>query len=205
MAKFLIGKKLEMTQKYRVDGTVVPVTKIFANPCTITQVKIKLRDGYSAIQIGTGTAKHLSKSLAGHFHGASFRFVKEFRIDQSQEKDFRVGDVITVSVFQTGDKIKLTGISKGRGFQGVVKRHDFAGSPKTRGHKDQLRMPGSSGAGGIQHVLKGKKMPGRMGSDQVTISNLEVVEIDSQNNFLYIKGAVPGARNSVVWMSGEGS
>lgn len=193
-----------MTQKYREDGAMVPVTKISAEPCIVTQVKMKEKDGYSALQIGGGKRKHFSKPLKGHLKDINVQNIKEFRIDEGEEKNFQVGDVISVSIFSAGDRIKLTGISKGKGFQGVVKRHHFAGSPKTRGHKDQLRMPGSSGAGGVQHVLKGKRMPGRMGQDQVTLSNIEVVEVDPAKNEIYVKGAVPGARNSLVWIRSSG-
>lgn len=201
--KFIIGKKIEMTQKFRPDGTVVPVTKIFAEPCTVTQVKTKDADGYSAVQIGCGKAKTLNKPMQGHLKDFKVRYLKEFRVDEENIGKFQRGNVIAVSAFIPGDRVKLTGVSKGRGFQGVVKRHKFAGSPKTHGHKDQLRMPGSSGAGGVQHVMKGKRMPGRMGQDQVTISNIEVVEVVPEKNELYVKGAVPGARNSLVWIAGN--
>lgn len=193
-----------MTQKFRPDGTVVPVTKIYAEPCIVTQVKTHLRDGYSAVQIGTGKARRVSKPLSGHLQGKLLKNLTEFRIEEDKEGNFTPGDVISASVFSAGDTVSLTGVSKGKGFQGVVKRHHFAGSPKTHGHKDQLRMPGSSGAGGVQHVFRGKRMPGRMGQERVTITNLEIIEVEPQKNFIYIKGAVPGARNSLVWMECEG-
>ncbi len=206
MAKFILGKKIEMTQKYRADGTVIPVTKILAEPCIVTQVKkhVKDKDKALALQIGAFTRKHINKPMKGHLKEINARFLKEFPITADEEGKYNIGDVIRASIFVPGDKVKVTGVSKGRGFQGVVKRHHFAGSPKTHGHKDQLRMPGSIGAGGVQHVLKGKRMGGRMGQDQVTVTNLEIIEIDLGNNFIYVKGAVPGSRNSLVWIRGEG-
>lgn len=192
-----------MTQKYRADGTVIPVTKIHVDPCVVVQVKTAAKDGYSAVQVGTGKKKSLHKAQAGHMQGMDFGsgFLQEFRVSEEDEKNFKKGDIISTSVFIPGEKVRLTGISKGRGFQGVVKRHRFHGSPKSRGHKDQLRMPGASGAGGYQHVLRGKKMPGRMGGKQVTFRNVEIIEIDNTQSDMYIKGAVPGARNSRVWIS----
>ena len=204
MAKFIIGKKMEMTQKFKPDGIRVPVTRVQVEPCAVVQVKTKQRDGYSAVQIGFGSRRHINKPLQGHLAGLKSRHLKEFIITPDQEGNFSKGDSILVSSFIPGDIIKVTGWSKGRGFQGVVKRHDFRGSPKTHGHKDQLRMPGSSGAGGKQHVLKGKKMPGHMGDEQVTVTNLTVVEVDEKNNSLFVKGAVPGARNSLLYLVGAG-
>ena len=204
MARFILGKKREMTQKYRQDGTVVPVTKIFVEPCIVTQIKTMAKEGYNAIQVASGRKKHLSKSLQGHLKGINARTIHEFRIDEADGGKFQRGDILSPASFMAGDKVKVTGLSKGKGFQGVVKRHKFAGSPKTHGHKDQLRMPGSSGAGGVQHVFKGKRMAGRMGQDQVTVTNLEVIEVDAQNNCIFIKGAVPGSRNSIVWLRGDG-
>jgi len=203
MAKFILGKKLHMTQKFLVDGTVVPVTVVEVGPCTLTQVKNMENDGYQAVQIGFGFKKKLSKPLAGHFKGLdNFRHVREFRVDSSDS--FERGKVIDVSSFQVGDDLDVCSISKGKGFQGVVRRHGFHGSPATHGHKDQLRMPGSIGAGGVQHVFKGTRMGGRMGGDRVTVKNLEIIEVDLANNLLYIKGAVPGARNSLIMFKADG-
>ncbi len=189
-----------MTQKFREDGSVVPMTAISAGPVTVTQVKGD-KDGYSAVQVGYGHKKALSKSVTGHLKNlTNFRWLKEFRLSEPVER----GQQIDVSTFNVGDVIEVTGWSKGKGFQGVVKRHGFHGSPKTHGHKDQLRMPGSIGAGEPQHVFKGKRMAGRMGNDQVTLKKLEVMEVDTENNILYVKGAIPGARNGLVMISGEG-
>ena len=183
--KFILGKKIEMTQKYREDGKVIPVTKIFVEPCVITQVKTQEHEGYSAVQVGAFKRKHFNKPLAGHLKDINAGFIKEFRIMPQEEKNFQVGDLIRPEVFSTGEIIQVTGTSKGKGFQGVVKRWGFSGQPSTHGHKDQARMPGSSGAGGPQHVFKGKKMGGRMGGDQITIKNLEIIEVDPKNSIVY--------------------
>lgn len=198
--KFILGTKLNMSQKFQEDGTVVPMTAIAAGPITVTQVKGE-RDGYTAIQVGYGKKKHLSKSVMGHLKNlGSFRWLKEFRTNDAVE----VGQQIDVTTFNVGDVIEVTGSSKGKGFQGVVKRHGFHGSPKTHGHKDQLRMPGSIGAGEPQHVFKGTRMAGRMGDEQVTVKNLKIVDIDTEKNILYVSGAVPGARNGLIIVAGEG-
>ncbi len=203
MAKFILGKKLHMTQRFLADVTWVPVTVVEAGPCAVTQVKNENNDGYKAVQIGFGSKRMLNKPLAGHLKGLeNFRHVREFRVDQ--DGAFDRGKVIDVSSFQNGDYLDVTAISKGKGFQGVVRRHGFHGSPATHGHKDQLRMPGSIGAGGVQHVFKGTRMGGRMGGDQITIKNLEVVEVDLEKNLLYIKGAVPGSRNSLLMIKADG-
>ncbi|MBU4332683.1 50S ribosomal protein L3 [Patescibacteria group bacterium] len=210
--KFILGKKLEMSQIFADDGTVIPVTKIQAGPCTVTQVKIQEKDGYKAIQVGFGEKKRLNKPLGGHLKGLSnSRHLVEFRGDTNKtnetnktNSDLKRGDVITVGVFEPGDKVKVTGVSKGKGFQGVVKRHGFHGSPASHGHKDQLRMPGSIGATDPARVFPGMRMPGRMGGEQVTVTNLEIVKIDKDKNLLYIKGAVPGARNRLLEISGAG-
>jgi len=205
--KFIVGKKIEMTQIYREDGTVIPVTAVLAMPNVITQVKsVSSKDGYDAVQVGFGVAKKTGKALSGHLKGLiPVKAVKEFKVKKEDTESLKRGDTITVAVFAEGDEVKVSGTSKGKGFQGVVKRHGFHGSPKTHGHKDQLRMPGSIGAGGVQRVFKGKKMAGQMGNEQVTISGLKVISIDEVNNILYIKGAVPGARNGLVYICGEGA
>lgn len=194
--KFILGKKLEMSQVYRDDGTVVPVTLVQAGPCVVTQIKMADQDGYSAVQVGFLPAKRLTKPLAGHLKDLpKLRHLVEFRLPS--ETELKRGDTIEASSFVPGDVIQVSGTSKGRGFQGVVKRHGFSGSPASHGHKDQQRMPGSSGPGGVQHVLKGTRKPGQMGNDRVTVKNLQVVEI-RDGGILAIKGAVPGARNTLV-------
>ncbi len=209
--KFIIGKKLDMTQVWR-DEKVVAVTKIQAGLCPIVQVKIKDKDGYNAVQLGFGEKKekNIRKPQKGHLEKLkinneklkiNLRYLREFK---TGDKDLKVGDVIDVSTFAVGDIIDAIGISKGRGFQGVVKRHHFKGHYKTHGTKDQVRMPGSIGATGPAHVFKGTRMPGRMGGDRVTVKNLEIIEVDKDSNMLLVKGAVPGARNGLVLIQGEG-
>jgi large subunit ribosomal protein L3 len=202
MAKFILGKKLEMTQKFLVDGRVIPVTVVKAGPCTVVQVKGD-KDGYSAVQIGFEQKKKANKPMAGHLKGLSnFRVLREFRV--AKIEDFARGKVFDVTSFQAGDHLTVTATSKGKGFQGVVKRHGFHGSPASHGHKDQLRMPGSIGATDPARVFKGTRMAGHMGVDTVTVKNLELIEVDPKNNLLFIKGAVPGARNSLVKIVTDG-
>ncbi len=211
--KFIIGKKLDMTQVWSGDK-IVPVTRIQAGPCRVVQIKSAAKDGYEAVQIGFGEKKekNIEKPQQGHLKtaGVKSRYLREFCFSQmaaNQETNghkLKIGDAIDVSTFTAGDKVKVSGISKGRGFQGVVKRHHFHGQDKTHGTKDQLRMPGSVGATGPAHIFKGVRMPGRMGGDKVTVANLEIVEVDKENNILSIKGAVPGARNSLVLIQGPG-
>ncbi len=220
--KFIIGKKLDMTQVWQGEKQV-GVTKVQAGPCVVAQVKTKDKDGYEAVQIGFGERKeknikkpqlgHLAKlgasaqgavpaSGRGQAAGRNLRYLREFKCSGASE--LNIGDVIDVSTFDSGDNIQVTGVSKGKGFQGVVKRHGFHGQDKTHGTKDQLRMSGSVGSTGPAHVFKGVRMPGRMGGEQVTTKNLEVIEVDKENNILLIKGAVPGARNGLVLIQGEG-
>jgi large subunit ribosomal protein L3 len=194
--KFILAKKIEMSQIFRPNGTVVPVTLLQAGPCVITQVKTVDTDGYQSVQVGFMTAKRLSKPMEGHLKDLpKLRDLREFRLEG--DVSFKRGDAIEASTFAPGDIIDVTGTSKGKGFQGVVKRHHFSGGPKSHGHKDQERMPGSSGAGGLQHVIKGVRKPGRMGGDVVTVQNLEVIEI-RDGGVIAVKGAVPGPRNAVV-------
>lgn len=193
--KFIIGRKLNMTQIFRPDGSVVPVTRIQAGPLMVTQVKNE--DGKQvAVQVGfDATAKNLSHSVKGHLNGLPmFRVLKEFRTQQAVNR----GDTITVETFTLGEHVDAVGTSKGKGFAGVVKRHHFRGGPASHGHKDNSRAPGSIGAGGVQRVFKGMRMAGHMGDERVTVKNLEIVGIDAEKNELLVKGAVPGARNSVI-------
>ncbi|PIT93724.1 50S ribosomal protein L3 [Candidatus Falkowbacteria bacterium CG10_big_fil_rev_8_21_14_0_10_43_11] len=207
--KFILGKKLEMTQLFQDDGTVVPVTKIQAGPCVVTQVKNAGKDGYAAVQFGYGAkrAKNINKSLRGHADGlGNFQYLREMRVkDENKEKvELKRGQIIDVSSFILGDVVDAIGASKGLGFQGVVKRHHFHGSPGSHGHKDQLRHSGSVGAKGPAHVFKGTRMGGHMGDERVTMKNLSIAKVDADNNILYVRGAVPGARNGLVIIKGEG-
>lgn len=200
--KQIIAKKLDMSQIFREDGTVVPVTLLQAGPCVVTQVRTAEKDGYDAVQLGFGEGKKQAKPQQGHLKasGAKSRVLKEFRTEGAT--DLKVGDAIEVSQFSPGEFVHISGVSKGKGFQGVVKRHGFKGSPATHGHKDQHRMPGSIGSGGVARVFKGTRMGGRMGGENVTVKNLEVVQVDAAKGTMAVKGAVPGARGSVVIITG---
>jgi len=203
--KAILGKKLNMTQIWNAEGKVVPVTVIEAGPCTVTQVKSAEKDGYAAVQLGFGNKKKITKPLQGHLKNLPrLRWFREVRCQVSgvSGSEVKRGDAVDVSIFAPGDIVKVSGTSKGKGFQGVVKRHGFHGSPATHGHKDQLRMPGSIGSGGVQKVFKGTRMAGRMGGERATVSNLEVVAVDKEKNQLMIKGAVPGARGGLVVITG---
>lgn len=193
--KFILGRKLQMSQVFRPDGTVVPVTLVEAGPCVVTQVKTSEVDGYTAVQLGFEEKKNLPKPQVNHLKDLKpCGVLCEFRMDSID--GFSRGDIIESKAFATGDVISVSGVSKGKGFQGVVKRHGFHGQKTTHGHKDQERCSGSIGAGGIQRVFKGMRMAGRMGTDRVTVKNLEVVEV--RDGILAIKGAVPGSRNSLL-------
>lgn len=195
--KFILGKKMEMSQRFREDGTVIPVTLITAGPCKVTQVKTKEKDGHNAVQIGFDIVKKINKAEAGHLKGLeNFRHLVELGVDKPEE--YQRGQEIKISIFKPGDKVQVVGTSKGKGFAGVVKRHHFHGHPPTHGHKDALRMPGSIGAGGVQRVFKGLRMAGRMGGERITIKNLEVIEVDETKNLVALKGAVPGKRGGLV-------
>ncbi|MFH1255619.1 MAG: 50S ribosomal protein L3 [bacterium] len=202
--KFIIGKKIEMTQIWQGEK-VIAATKVQAGPCAVTQVKSEKKDGYEAVQIGfeEKNKKNIKKPQIGHLKKSkmNLRHLREFRCET---KNLKIGDVITANTFEIGDVVKAEGISKGKGFQGGVKRHHFHGHNATHGTKDQERTGGSIGAGGPQHVFKGLRMPGRMGNAQATVSNLKIVKIDEENNILYIGGAVPGARNGLILISGKG-
>ncbi|PWB38429.1 MAG: 50S ribosomal protein L3 [Parcubacteria group bacterium] len=202
MAKFILGKKLNMTQKFLPDGRVMPVTVVEAGPCTVVQVKGE-KDGYQAVQIGFGKRRQVSKPLAGHLKGlANFRYLREFNIDDKNKLER--GQAFDVTSFRPGDILTVTGVSKGKGFQGVVKRHGFHGHPPTHGHKDQERMPGSIGSTEPQRVFKGTRMAGHMGVDTITVRNLELIDIEPEKNLLYIKGAVPGSRQALLEIVSEG-
>ena len=198
MTEGIIGKKLGMTQVFQEDGKVEAITAIEAGPCTVVQVKTEAKDGYQAVQLGFGEAKRLKSPQRGHLKvTGEFRYLREFRIDETKEVE--VGQKIDVSQFQSGDLVDVTGVSKGKGFAGVVKRHHFAGGPKTHGQSDRHRAPGSIGAGTSPgRVLKGQRMPGQMGNQQATVRNLEVFKADPARNLLLIKGAVPGGRNGLL-------
>ncbi len=194
----ILGKKLGMGQVFSEDGQVIPVTAIQAGPCVVTQVKTKENDGYNAVQLGFGEAKHLNKPMKGHLKNlGAFKYLREVRVEDTS--DIKPGSVVDVGIFQPGELVKVTGTSKGKGFAGVVKRHGFAGGPKSHGQSDRHRAPGSIGAGTDPgRVIKGLRMAGHMGNRRVTVRNLEVVKVDPEANLLLVKGAVPGARNALL-------
>jgi large subunit ribosomal protein L3 len=200
--KCLLGKKLYMTQIFSKDGIAVPVTVVQAGPCYITHIKSNDKNKYSAVQIGFSEirANRITKPQAGHLKavGKNLRFLREFRIPTDLEKEYKIGEAISVETFTEGEKVCVTTKSKGKGFQGVVRRHGFSGSPATHGHKDQLRMPGSIGATDPQRVFKGKRMGGQMGNRQVTVKNLTIAKIEIEKGLLYLMGAVPGARGALL-------
>ena len=198
MIKGMIGKKLGMTQLFRQDGRAEAVTAVAAGPCTVVQLKTDDKDGYNAAQLGFGEAKKIKSPQKGHMkETGSFRYMKEFRLDDT--KGVKVGDNIDVSMFEAGDLVDITGISRGKGFAGVVKRYNFAGGPKTHGQSDRHRAGGSIGASASpSRVLKGTRMPGRMGNDRVTARKLEVIQADKEKNLLLVKGAVPGGVNGIL-------
>lgn len=197
--KFILGTKVNMTQVFSDNGEVVPVTVVSAMPLTVTRIFEKEKDGYGAVQVGFGKQKEsrINKPLKGIMRGANFRLMKEFRL-KNDTAEVKQGDVIDVGVFNPGDLVKVSSVSKGKGFQGVVKRHGFAGGPRTHGQKHSEREPGSIGGGLRTHVPKGMRMAGRMGGDKITQKNLKVVSIDKDNNLILIKGAIAGRRGSLV-------
>ncbi|MBQ3275362.1 50S ribosomal protein L3 [Candidatus Saccharibacteria bacterium] len=201
----ILGTKIGMTQIIGEDGIVTPVTIIEAGPATVTQIKTVETDGYNAVQLGFGKGKNLSKSVSGHVKKAGEninpKVLKEFRRDDLGE--LKLGDVITVEAFNLGDKVSVTGISKGKGYAGTVKRWNFQESRNTHGFKGDIRKVGSIGSMYPQKVFKGKRMPGRMGHDQVTVKNLVVAYIDKENNLLGLKGAVPGPKKGTVTIEGK--
>ena len=198
----ILGLKVGMTQIFDNDGLVVPVTVIKAGPCYVTQIKTKEKDGYNAVQLAFYDAKEkrVTKPLKGHFEKAGVspkRFLVEF--DFGEDHGLKVGDELKVDILKEGTQVKVSGTSKGKGFQGVVKRHHFNGGPKTHGQSDRWRAPGSLGQSSYpSRVFKGLRMAGRMGGKRSTLKNVKAVKVDAENNLLFLKGAVPGARNSLV-------
>lgn len=200
----IIGRKLGMTQIFDESGAVVPVTVIEAGPCPVVQVRTEDKDGYAAVQLGFGAQKDSRAPRAEKGHAAKAgleaapRVLKEFRFDDAPA----VGENVTVDGFERGIRVKVTGVTKGRGFQGVMKRHGFGGGRASHGATRVHRAPGSIGAGtNPSRVIKGKKMPGHMGHAQQTVRNLLVAKVDAERNLLYVRGAVPGPVNGVVFVT----
>ncbi len=200
----IIGKKIGMTQVFTKDGALIPVTVIEAGPCAVVQKKINEKDGYSALKLGFAGVKSelLNKPDQGQFKnldGKAFTVLKEFRVEESDEHN--VGDQLTIDIFELGEKVIVTGVTKGKGFAGVIKRWGFARGPKTHGSKHH-RAPGSTGMCAYpSKVLKGKKMPGHMGTDRMTFKNIEIIDKRSQDNLLLVKGNIPGAKNGIITVS----
>lgn len=205
MAKGILGKKIGMTQIFTADGKVVPVTVVEASPNVVAQVKSVESDGYNAVQIGVGIVKDkkVTKPLKGHFAKANVKpvkFIRELRLQSVPEQ--KVGDTVSVDIFAAGEVVDVTGTSKGKGFAGTIKRHNFARGPMKHGSKSH-REPGSMGpriSGGGGKVFKGKKLPGRMGGERVTVQCLTVARVDAERNLILIKGAIPGPKNGLVFI-----
>lgn len=203
--KFILGTKEKMTQIFTDKGRAVVVTAVKAGPMVVTQIKNKEKDGYTAVQVGFGVKKetNINKAQKGHFKNlGNFRHVKEFR--NTADDSIKTGDVIDASVFSEGDTVAVSGISKGKGFQGVVKRHGFKGGPRSHGQKHSEREAGSIGGGGRAggRVAKGMRMPGRMGSDRITVQKLKIVGVDKDNGLLLVSGAVPGRKGTLLEIRG---
>jgi large subunit ribosomal protein L3 len=204
MVQGIIGKKLGMGQIFADDGKVEALTAIEAGPCVVTQVKTRDKEGYNAAQLGFGESKRLNSPQKGHLKKlGQFKHLQEFRL--ADTGDIKIGDKIDVSLFKEGDLVNITGVSKGKGFAGVVKRHHFAGGPKTHGQSDRHRAPGSIGSTTSPgRVLKGMRMAGHMGNSRVTVRHLQVYKTDPERNLLLIRGAVPGAKNGLLLIKKAG-
>jgi large subunit ribosomal protein L3 len=201
--KYILGNKIGMSQMFDKNGKLTPVTLIMVGPCYILQKKNKEKDGYEALQIGYKKIEKKSK-IGKSMKGKEYKFIKEYRMskDHAEEDKLNVGDEINSSIFQEGQVVKVSGKSKGKGFQGGVKRHGMRGITSTHGQKHQKRTIGSTGTRFPQHVIKGRHMPGRMGFEKVTVKNLKIMKVDKENNLLIIKGAVPGTKRTLLEIRG---
>lgn len=197
--KFILGQKIGMSQVFDKDGKLIPVTLVLAGPCYILQKKNKEKDGYEALQMGFKKIEKKNK-MKKSMKGKEYRYIKEERIDEKGL--LKVGDEINISIFEEGDFVKVSGMSKGKGFQGGVKRHGFSGRNATHGVKHEHRTIGSTGSRFPQHVIKGRKMPGRMGYERVSVKNLKIMKIDKEDNLLAVKGAVPGVKGALLEIRG---
>jgi len=201
MAEGILGEKIGMTRVFTEKGESIPVTVIVAGPCRVIQKKDVEKDGYNAVQLGFKTIKKnkASKPALGHYENAKaepLKYLREFKVDEL--KNYELGQEVKVDIFKQGEKVTVIGISKGKGFAGGIKRHNFSGGPKTHGQKEYFRSVGSVGATDAARVFKGKKLPGHMGTERVNVKNLEVVKVDAERNLLLVKGAVPGARGEML-------
>ncbi len=184
-----------MSQTFDENGNIIPVTLVSAEPLTVIRIKTGESDGYRAIQVGSGSKKNIKKPQKNL---GTFRYIKEFRLNDRDETSLKTGDKINISIFKEGDNVTVSGITKSKGFQGVVKRHGFHGGPRTHGQKHSERGPGSIGATWPQRVIKGTRMAGRMGGDRVTVKKLKIIKIDMEKNELWISGALPGRRGTLL-------
>jgi len=197
--KFILGKKIEMSQIFDEKGNVVPITLVEAGPCFVSQIKTEEKDGYNSFQVGfIAKSKHIKKSEKGK----EFKFIREFRNNKSEKENYELGQKIDLSAFKDGQEVNISGISKGRGFAGAVKKWHFAGRPSTHGTKHQERTIGSVGCRFPQRVVKGKRMPGRLGYDRVTCKNCKIAKLDIENNILAVRGSVPGRKGTLLEIRG---
>lgn len=197
MTKFILGKKLGMARVFEKSGKSVPVTVLEAGPCVISQIKTEAKDGYNAVQIGFGKAKKISKPKAGLLKGLGMvKYLREFAT--KDVASYKVGDKIDVSIFAEGDMVKASGVTKAKGFAGGMKRHGFSGGPASHGQKHSARERGSVGPRFPEHVVKGVRMPGRMGGVRSTVINLPVLSIDKENNLIALKGAISGNKGALI-------
>jgi large subunit ribosomal protein L3 len=208
--KFILGLKIGMSQIFDKEGNQTSVTIVDSGPCKVLQIKTKEKDGYEAVQIGFKELK--SKKIKKTNKQKPFKYLKEFSVLGKQKTkgekkenvpEYNVGQEFNVSIFEEGDKVKISGFSKGKGFAGGVKKWGFAGRPTTRGTKHEIRAIGSIGSSTPSRVVKGRKMPGRMGSERITVKNLEIIKVDPKNNLLFLKGAVPGRRGTLLEIRGR--
>jgi len=205
MVKSILGRKLRMTQMFTKDGKQIPLTAIAVGPCPIVQIKTPAKDGYAALQIGYGEAKaqNLTRPMAGHFANAGvkpLRVLREIRVESAE--GFTVGQTLDGTFFQEGDRVDVTGVSKGRGFQGGIRRHNWRGGRMSHGSMFHRAIGSNSPGSGQSRLFKGKTLPGHMGHERVTLQNLEIVKVDTQNHILYVRGGVPGPDGGLVFVKG---
>jgi len=207
MVAGILGEKLGMTRIFAKNGESIPVTVILAGPCQVIQKKTIEKDGYNAVQLGFKEVKEkkISKPIVKHLNKYKvkpIKHIREFKIDNSNK--YSPGAEVKVDIFKEGDKVDIVGISKGKGFAGAIKRHNFSGGPKSHGQKEYFRSVGSIGATDAARVFKGQKLPGHMGTDRVTVKNLEVVKINLERNLVLVRGSVPGAKGAVLVINKNG-
>ena len=207
MVAGILGEKVGMTRIFAKNGESIPVTVILAGPCQVIQKKTIEKDGYNAIQLGFKEVKEkkVTKPITGHLNKykvSSIKYIREFKVDDSSK--YSSGTEVKVDVFKEGDKVDIVGISKGKGFAGAIKRHNFSGGPKTHGQKEYFRSVGSIGATDAARVFKGQKLPGHMGTDRVTVKNIEVIKINLERNLILVRGSVPGAKGAVLVINKNG-